>query len=106
MLTTLAMTAIPAEDESLRTDVRAFLAETLRDVPASVRARSWNGCDADFSRKLGSRGWLGLTLPAEYGGAGRSPFARFVLAEELLNAGAPVGAHWIADRQSGPLILK
>jgi alkylation response protein AidB-like acyl-CoA dehydrogenase len=26
--------------------------------------------------------------------------------EELLAAGAPVSAHWIADRQSGPLILR
>jgi alkylation response protein AidB-like acyl-CoA dehydrogenase len=32
--------------------------------------------------------------------------ARFVVVEELLNAGAPVAAHWIADRQSGPLILR
>jgi hypothetical protein len=29
-----------------------------------------------------------------------------VVAEELLAAGAPVAAHWIADRQSGPLILR
>ncbi len=64
------------------------------------------GFDADFSRKLAARGWIGLTLPAEYGGAGRSAFARFVLVEELLARGAPVSAHWIADRQSGPLILK
>ncbi len=33
-------------------------------------------------------------------------FARFVVVEELLAAGAPVAAHWIADRQSGPLILR
>jgi alkylation response protein AidB-like acyl-CoA dehydrogenase len=33
-------------------------------------------------------------------------FSRFVLVEELLCAGAPVSAHWIADRQSGPLINK
>ena len=47
-----------------------------------------------------------MTLPKEYGGGGRSRFARFVLVEELLRAGAPVAAHWIADRQSAPLILK
>jgi alkylation response protein AidB-like acyl-CoA dehydrogenase len=28
------------------------------------------------------------------------------MVEEMLAAGAPVGAHWIADRQSGPSILK
>ncbi len=69
-------------------------------------ARSWGGYDTAFSRALGRRGWLGITLPKEYGGAGRSPFARYVLVEEFLNFGAPVGSHWIADRQSAPLILK
>jgi len=40
-------------------------------------------------------------LPQRYGGAGRGPFARFVVIEELLAAGAPIAAHWLADRQSG-----
>lgn len=105
-LSSLSMTAIPPEDEALRAPVRAFLAEALKDVPAPVRARSWSGYDGAFSRALGARGWLGITLPTEYGGGGRSAFARYVLVEEFLDAGAPVGSHWIADRQSGPLILK
>jgi alkylation response protein AidB-like acyl-CoA dehydrogenase len=105
-LSSLSMTAIPPEDEALRAPVRAFLAEALKDVPVPVRARSWSGYDGSFSRALGARGWLGITLPTEYGGGGRSAFARYVLVEEFLNSGAPVGSHWIADRQSGPLILK
>ncbi len=106
MLAALQKSAIPPEDEALRAPVRAFLREALQRVPARVRAKSWMGYDAAFSRELGRRGWLGLTLPSEYGGAGRSAFARYVLVEEFLNAGAPVGSHWIADRQSAPLILK
>src|SRR5690606_30968238 len=106
MIDTLELTAIPAEDEALRADIRAFLADAVADLPADRRARSWMGFDAGFSRALAARGWLGMTLPREYGGAGRGHFARFVLAEELLCAGAPVSAHWIADRQSAPLILK
>jgi len=106
VLAALALTAIPPEDEALRGDVRAFLDATIAALPPEVRARSWMGFDADFSRRLAANGWIGLTLPAEYGGGGRSPFARFVLVEELLARGAPVSAHWIADRQSGPLILK
>jgi hypothetical protein len=47
-----------------------------------------------------------VTLPREFGGAALDTFSRFVLVEQLLAAGAPVGAHWIADRQSGPLINK
>jgi hypothetical protein len=64
------------------------------------------GFDAGFSRAQAAQGWVGLTLPTEYGGGGLTPYERFVVAEELLAAGAPVSAHWIADRQSGPLILK
>lgn len=105
-LASLDLAAIPDEDEALRPAVRAFLEEAVRGRPADRRARSWSGYDPAFSRELARRGWLGLTLPPEYGGGGRSSFARFVIAEEMLNAGAPVGSHWIADRQSGPLILK
>lgn len=97
---------IPPQDEALRAPVRAFLATALRDMAPAQRARSWMGFDAEFSRALARQGWLGLTLPKKYGGGGRSAFARFVLSEELLAAGAPVAAHWIADRQTAPLILR
>ena len=47
-----------------------------------------------------------MTWPKQYGGHERSSLERYVVLEELLAAGAPVGAHWVADRQSGPLILR
>lgn len=106
LLSALPPAAIPAEDEALRIEVRAFLRQRYCGRPAHQRARSWSGYDPEFSRELGRKGWLGISLPRELGGGGRSAFARFVLAEEFLCAGAPVGSHWIADRQSGPLILK
>lgn len=106
MIDALPLTAIPPGDEALRADIKRFLADALADIPPEVRVHSWMGFDADFSRRLGEAGWLGLTLPREFGGAGRSAYARFVVVEELLAAGAPVSAHWIADRQSAPLILK
>jgi alkylation response protein AidB-like acyl-CoA dehydrogenase len=105
-LDSLTLTRIPAADEALRSEVRAFLADAIRDLPPHVRARSWSGYSTELSRKLGAKGWLGVTLPPEYGGGGRSAFTRYVLVEEFLVCGAPVGSHWIADRQSGPLILK
>ncbi len=106
VLDSLALTRIPAEDEALRAEVRAFLAQAISGLPPHVRARSWGGYSAELSRQLGEKGWIGVTLPREYGGGGRSAFTRYVLVEEYLACGAPVGSHWIADRQSGPLILK
>ena len=105
-LDSLSLTPLPAGDEALRGPVRAFLQQAVAQLPAHVRARSWGGYDSNFSREAGRRGFLGLTLPKEYGGGGRNAFARYVVVEEFLNHGAPVGSHWIAERQSAPLILK
>jgi len=105
-LDSLALTGIPAEAEALRESVRVFLRQVVENVPASVRVKSWCGYDTNFSREAGRRGFLGLTLPKQYGGGGRDAFARYVVVEEFLNFGAPVGSHWIAERQSAPLILK
>ncbi len=92
--------------ESLRSEVRAFLRTELAGYSAADRALNWFGSDPAFSRKLGERGWLGMTWPKHVGGHERSPIERYVVIEELLAAGAPVGAHWIADRQSGPMLLR
>ena len=105
MVENLSLRRVPAEAEALRAPVRAFLDEALAAMPPELRARAWLGFDADFSRRLGEKGWIGLALPPQYGGGGRDWFARFVLVEELLARGAPVSAHWIAERQSAPLIL-
>jgi alkylation response protein AidB-like acyl-CoA dehydrogenase len=94
------------DDEALRPAIRQFLVAETSNIPPDRRARSWSGFDAAFSRRLAAAGFLGLTIPRQYGGQERGTFARYIVTEELLNFGAPVGAHWIADRQSGPLILK
>lgn len=101
--------APPLDSEAviaLRAEVRAFLAEELASRTDRQRSDSWCGADKDFSRKMGQRGWLGMTWPKQYGGHERTAYERYVVVEEMLAAGAPVGAHWIADRQSGPSILK
>lgn len=97
---------MPEGAEALRGEVRAFLADALRDVPLSERALSWDACNPDFSRRMGEAGFIGLSFPEEYGGGGRTQLERFVVLEECLAAGAPTGFHWFADRQSGPLILR
>jgi len=97
---------LPPECEALRAEVRAFVAEHLAGFPVSKRVRNWSGRDADFSRRMGERGWIGMTWPKRYGGHERSFLERYVVLEELLSAGAPVGAHWVADRQSGPMLMR
>lgn len=106
MIDALPFTSLPPEDEALRAPVREFLHTALRNIPLEVRAQSWMGFSAEFSHALATKGWVGITLPKEYGGGGRSYFARFVLAEELLARSAPVAAHWVSERQSAPQILK
>ena len=83
LLDAFHLTALPAAAEAFRADVKHFLDEHLPAAPDDVRARSWMGFDAEFSRRLAARGWIGLTLPASYGGAGMDAFRRFVLVEEL-----------------------
>lgn len=98
---------LPPDADALRGEVREFLAEELRERRWVPRVDSWlSGFDPEFSRRLGARGWLGMTWPAKYGGGGRSPLERYVVTEELLAAGAPVGAHWVSDRQTGQLLLR
>jgi alkylation response protein AidB-like acyl-CoA dehydrogenase len=97
---------LPPDIEALRGEIRAFLKEQLPKDKSPDRFKSWGSFSADFSKALGAKGWIGMTWPKQYGGAERSQLARYVLTEELLANGAPAGAHWVADRQSGPLILR
>ncbi len=102
----MSATELTTEERELQQEVRAFLAERL---PAGSYAPGLGMAappDPAFSRDLGSRGWLGMALPREYGGGGRTAVERLVVVEELLAVGAPVGYHWIADRQSGPNIAQ
>jgi alkylation response protein AidB-like acyl-CoA dehydrogenase len=96
----------PDGAKELRQQVRAFLAANPPDPDPVMRANSWQRRDARFSRALGQAGFIGMTWPKKYGGHERHPLERYIVLEELLAAGAPVGFHWIADRQSGPLLLR
>jgi 3-oxocholest-4-en-26-oyl-CoA dehydrogenase alpha subunit len=89
---------------ALQEEVREFLATEL--PRGTFRPGLGMGADRDptFSRKLAARGWVGMALPRRYGGGDRTAVERFVVVEELLRWGAPVGHHWVADRQTGPVI--
>lgn len=95
----------PETAPDLRRRVRELVAAHGAKDPVS-RANSWAKPDPEFSRTLGREGLIGMIWPKEYGGHERSSIERYVVLEELLAAGAPVGAHWIADRQTGSLLLR
>ncbi|WP_289014371.1 acyl-CoA dehydrogenase family protein [uncultured Methylobacterium sp.] len=97
---------LPQEAEAARAEVRAFLDAELAAGRFIPHRTSWTTFDAGFSRRAAAAGFVGMTMPKAYGGHERSGLARFVVTEEMLAAGAPCGAHWIADRQSGPQILR
>lgn len=97
---------LPPSVAVLRDEVRAFLADASRDWSPEQLAHSWTLPNRSFSKELALRGWIGMTWPKQYGGHERSALERYVVLEELLAAGAPCGFHWVADRQSGPLLLR
>src|SRR3546814_11341337 len=90
MFETLSLQTNPPEDEALRPIIRALAAEVADGVAADVRARSWQGFDSEFSRRLGAAGFLGLTLPKRSGGSERGHYGRWCVGAALLGAGDPV----------------
>lgn len=95
------------EQQAFRLKVRAFLQQHLKAGTFQTKCDSWlSGSDSAFSKLIAAQGWIGMTWPKHYGGAERSTIERYILTEEFLAAGAPVAAHWFADRQTGPLLLR
>jgi acyl-CoA dehydrogenase len=98
---------LPPECEVLRREVRAFLAEEIAAGTFDPHKPQRADSDApEFSRRVGERGWLGMTWPRKYGGHERSFLERYVVTEEMRVANAPTRRFFVADRQSGPVLLK
>ena len=98
---------LPPECQKLRAEVRQFLAEELGSGHVSPHIGGLDGAyNAEFSRKIGARGWIGMTWPKKYGGRERSFLERYVVTEEFRVANAPVRLHFVADRQSGPVLIR
>ena len=58
---------LPSEAEKLRTEVRDFLQEEIsagRFNPKILAMQ--DGYDLEFSRRVGARGWIGMTWPKKY----------------------------------------
>ncbi|OPY92836.1 MAG: Acryloyl-CoA reductase (NADH) [Syntrophaceae bacterium PtaU1.Bin231] len=95
------------EQEQFRQEVHDFLKSELNAGTFSTRIGDLT-CESNraFSRKMAQRGWIGLTWPKEFGGQGRSYVDKMIMNEELFKVQAPIGYHFMGDRQVGPAILK
>ena len=95
------------ETVQLREEVRDFL--RAEEAAGRFDRRAAGGgarFSREFSLRCGEAGYIGMTWPERFGGAARSFLERYVVTEELLAANAPVWAHWVADRQSGPMLMR
>jgi Acyl-CoA dehydrogenase, N-terminal domain/Acyl-CoA dehydrogenase, middle domain len=100
------LTVSDPELMALRASVRDFLHTDRTEFGWLPAVDAWlSRWDEAFSARLGDAGFLGLTIPPAYGGHGRSHLQRYVVTEELLAHGAPVAAHWVADRQVAPAVM-
>ena len=98
---------LPPECDALRAEVRAFLAaESAAGTFDPHQAKDGDAHSRAFSRRVGAKGWIGMTWPRLYGGHERTYLERYVVTEEFRVANAPVRVHFVADRQSGPILLK
>jgi alkylation response protein AidB-like acyl-CoA dehydrogenase len=84
------------EQEKWKREVTEFLEkemtlEFLEEIERSDYATS--AVSLPFSRKLAAKGWVGLALPKEYGGQGRSYIDQAILAEQMGYFLAPQGGH-------------
>src|ERR1700728_661117 len=96
---------LPPECKELRQEVRAFLKQEMDAGTFSPSGRRGDNA-ALFAKKVGAKGWIGMTWPKEYGGGGRTQLERYVVTEEMLAHRAPTRHYSTADRQSGPMILR
>jgi alkylation response protein AidB-like acyl-CoA dehydrogenase len=98
--------ALTAAELELREQVRTFLAETLPWGTFEPGLGMSAEVNPQFSAALAECGWIGMAVPARYGGHDATAVDRFVVVEELLRWGAPVGHHWVADRQIAQVLLR
>jgi len=95
------------EQESFRREVVDFLRAEKKVGTFDTRCGEIMGDhDHAFSQKMAKNGWIGLSWPKEYGGQGRSYVEKMMMNEELFKVRAPVGYHFLGDRQVGPALMK
>ncbi len=100
--------AFTPQQEAFRKEIRDFLrAELPGDDGSEESGAAEEGrVSQPFSRKLGAKGWIGLSYPREHGGQGLGYIERFVYNEEMVFQRAPLAYHQTAERQMGPSLIQ
>ncbi len=100
----------PAEAESFRKEIRAWLEENLPEgwfEPGfSMSREERQRFNETWTQKLFDGGWICAGWPVEYGGKGLSLMDQVVLNEEFAKANAPMRADFFGDTLVGPTILQ
>ena len=94
---------------AFRGRLRAWLAETLPDLPERPDRDDWPArrrFDTGWQRRLFEAGYAGVDWPAKDGGLGASPTEQLIFLEETAAARAPyVGANFVGLLHAGPTLI-
>jgi alkylation response protein AidB-like acyl-CoA dehydrogenase len=97
-----------AEEQRFRSELRAWLAATLPQLPAPPPFEDWaakRAYDTGWQHRLHDAGYAGISWPKEYGGRGATPAEELVFLEETERAGAPyVGCCFVSTLHAGPTL--
>ncbi|WP_326812439.1 acyl-CoA dehydrogenase family protein [Streptomyces scopuliridis] len=85
----MAESYLEAEHRTLRDTVRAFAQKPVaRRIPAWEKSRR---IERDIPRRCARKGWIGATIPAEYGGMAIGHLGKTLMLEELSRVSAAMG---------------
>src|SRR5260370_15600163 len=96
---------LPPACDVLRNEVRDFIAVELAAGLWVPNSDFGSHRSAAFSRRLGARGWIGMTWPRRYGGGERNMLERYVVTEELLAGRAAGRAPLVVAPPEAPPVL-
>ncbi|MEO1271391.1 MAG: acyl-CoA dehydrogenase family protein [Myxococcota bacterium] len=94
------------EQNALRTEIRAYMAELMTEELEAELAQTEGGGPLymEAIRTMGRDGWLGIGWPKEHGGQGRGPIEQFIFFDEVQGAGLPVPI--LTLNTVGPTLLR
>lgn len=101
----------PAEVESFRAELRAWLSANLTEALIAARRPSGRD-DATFetlrgwNRAMADAGWAAVSWPTEYGGRGATVLEQLVYTEETTCARAPLPLNVIGMNNIAPTIMQ